>query len=143
MRKSRFKSSNRMPILLYLIGLHFCIFHVPHSPRVRRRTKSKMPQSVRCWHRAEGIGPKAHRLCSCEQRSPTPLAVHLQLAAGMSRFHPCGILSFLCEITLRLRGKTEIWMARSFALPFGHNFEGFRLSKMIIAYFGRFTSHFS
>ena len=31
-RQSRFNSINRMPILLYLIGLHFCIFHVPHLP---------------------------------------------------------------------------------------------------------------
>ena len=31
-----------------------------------------------------------------------------------------GILSFLCEITQSPPGKTDDWMARSIALPFGH-----------------------
>ena len=88
-RQSRFNSSNRMPILLYLIGLHFCIFHVPHSPRsaasheVKNATiRFALAPCKRVW----ASGP-----CAFREQNPPHLPNRFSTCTKrteMLRFHP-------------------------------------------------------
>jgi hypothetical protein len=81
-----------MPILLYLIGLHFCIFHVPHLPPCLEAAAHEVKNP------RFGVEPKAPlQFCNCEQNPPAPDAQPAHEHTRPTRSILRGILSFLRE----------------------------------------------
>ena len=136
MRQSRFSSSNRMPILLYLIGLHFCFFHVPHLP----------PCLEAAAHEVKNVTLVRHgTVLWVSGRSPIPYC------ASANRIFLCRIPNLHTGIpalaySIRTRHyllsawKRDVRWERPivldgtvFCLTLWTLFEGFRLSALIIA----------